>query len=88
MMAVEGLPIINYSLVYSNDGITASQNLGSVDIELTRTADGKEEETTTMKVEIVTKASALDQTVNLYSTQSGTYSGDLVIPSGVSEFKP
>lgn len=81
----KGLPIINYSLVYSNDGITASQNLGSVDIELTRTADGKEEETTTMKVEIVTKASALaDQTVNLYSTQSGTYSGDLVIPSGVS----
>ena len=53
-----------------------------LEIELTRSGDNTK---TTMFVEIVTKASTLaDQTVDLYATQSGNYTGSLVIPSGAS----
>ena len=76
-----GTPYIEFYLTYLNEGITASKRLGTVMIELTRS----DNTTTIMNVEIVTKARKLtDQTVELYATQSGSYTGSLVIPSGDS----
>lgn len=79
------IPRITFCLTYANDKITASQNLGDVEVTMSRSVNGKEEETTTMKVEIVTKAGGLsEQTINLYAAQSGSYTGNLIIPSGTS----
>ena len=77
-----GIPHIEFYLTYWNEGISSSKSLGMLEIELTRSGDNTK---TTMFVEIVTKASTLaDQTVDLYATQSGNYTGSLVIPSGAS----
>ncbi|WP_147747179.1 hypothetical protein [Eisenbergiella tayi] len=77
-----GIPHIEFYLTYCNKGITSSKSLGMLEIELTHSKDKTK---TTMFVEIVTKASTLsDQTVDLYATQSGNYTGSLVIPSGAS----
>ena len=77
-----GTPHIDFYLTYWNEGITSSKSLGMLEIELTPSGDGAK---ITMYVEIITKASGLaDQTVDLYATQSGSYTGSLVIPSGDS----
>lgn len=79
------IPRVTFSLTYANDKITASQDLGAVEVEVTRSVNGKEEETTTIKVEIVTKAGDLsEQTISLNATQSGSFTGYLIIPSGLS----
>lgn len=74
-------PTIEFYLTYFNDGITASRSVGTVEIELERTDGAK----TIMNVEIVTKTSQLtNQTIDLYATQSGSYTGRLIIPAGAS----
>lgn len=83
--AAGSAPEIDFYLTYFNDEITKSQDLGTVTIELVRIKDGRLQERITMNVQIVTKASDLEnQTVDLYATQSGTYTGRLIIPSGTS----
>lgn len=78
-------PEIEFYLTYLNDGITASKNVGTVEIQLQRIVGNKTEESIQMNVEIVTKAVALsEQDVDLYATQTGNYTGKLVIPSGMS----
>lgn len=73
-------PYINFYLTYYNEGITSSKSLGKIVIELENASDSTKTE---MNVEIVTKTSELsDETVELYATQSGSYSGKLTIPSG------
>lgn len=79
------VPKITLYLTYDNDGITKSQDLGTVAAEIERYEGNVKKETTTLNIEIVTKAAALsDQSVELYATQSGNYTGKLVIPSGMS----
>lgn len=76
-----GTPQIEFYLTYYNNGISISRSLGTVIVELKRD-DGA---LINMNIEIVTKASALaDQTVDLYATQNGSYTGSLTIPSGDS----
>ena len=76
-----GIPQINFYLTYANDGISISKDLGTIKIVLARQDGAK----TTVNVEIVTKGSSLvDQTLELYATQSGSYTGRLVIPAGDS----
>ena len=78
-------PEIDFFLTYFNDGITMSQDLGTVEIELECSQGDTFQETIMVNVQIVTKASDLsDQTVELYATQSGSYTGRLIIPSGAS----
>ncbi|MDE8733820.1 hypothetical protein P0G10_11915 [Eubacteriales bacterium DFI.9.88] len=77
-------PQIQFYLTYDNEGITSSKEIGTVEVVLNR-YDSKNvlQETTTMKVKIVTRATALtSQTVDLYATQGGSYTGKLLIPSG------
>lgn len=75
------IPQINFYLTYSNEGITVSKSLGEVIIVL---QDNKGKKIN-MSVEIVTKANVLsDQEIDLYATQSGSYTGKLTIPSGES----
>lgn len=79
------VPKITLYLTYDNDGITKSQDLGTVVAEIERYEGNVKKETTTLNIEIVTKAAALsDQSVDLYATQSGNYTGKLVIPAGMS----
>ena len=79
------VPKITLYLTYDNDGITKSQDLGTVTAEIERYEGNVKKETTTLNIEIVTKAAALsDQSVELYATQSGNYTGKLVIPAGMS----
>ncbi|WP_125142212.1 beta strand repeat-containing protein [Clostridium transplantifaecale] len=76
------VPQIEFYLTYKND-ITASQNLGTVQVVIERSVDGQSQETTVMNIEIVTTASSLSSlTVDLYATQGGTYTGSLFIPAG------
>ncbi|MCD2493250.1 hypothetical protein LQE92_11530 [Lacrimispora sp. NSJ-141] len=76
-------PKINFYLTYKNNGITSSQDLGPVKVEMVRVQDGIEQETTTIEVEIITRASRLfDQTLDLYATQNGNYIAKLIIPAG------
>lgn len=78
-------PEIEFYLTYYNDGITASKDVGTVEIVLQKMDGEVAKETITMKVAIVTKATVLSaQTVELYATQTGSYTGRLVIPSGMS----
>lgn len=75
------MPTIHFYLTYYNEGITASRSAGTVNIELTRHDGAK----TIMNVEIVTKTSQLtNQTIDLYATHSGSYTGRLIIPAGAS----
>lgn len=81
----DGKPNLEFYLTFNNDGITASQDLGTVKVELTRKENGSEKEITTINVQIVTKATALsDQTVDVYATQGGSYDGTLLIPAGTT----
>lgn len=74
-------PVIEFYLTYKNDGIIVSRSLGTVVVILQNEKGAK----IALNVEIVTKASRLaDQTVDLYATQAGSYTGRLVIPSGES----
>lgn len=77
-------PEIEFYLTYDNDGIKNSKEIGTIQVIVDRyDKDGAKQETTTMNVEIVTKATALSpQTVDLYATQAGSYTGKLLIPSG------
>lgn len=75
------IPKINFCLTYWNNGITASKDLGTIQMVLTSSKGAQ----ITMSINIVTKASTLtDQTVDLYATQSGSYAGKVIIPSGYS----
>ena len=79
------VPKIEFTLTYYNKGITVSQDLGKVVIVIERYAGKVLKETVTLNVEIVTKATALsEQSVDLYATQGGTYTGKLIIPAGMS----
>lgn len=79
------MPQIKFYLTYSNKGITVSKKLGAVVIQIQGKDSSGKITTINMKVEIITKAAALsDQTIDLYATQSGSYTGKLTIPSGVS----
>lgn len=79
------IPKINFSLTYQNDGITVSQDLDEVVVVIQRYAGDIPQETVTLNVGIVTKAAALsEQEVDLYATQTGTYTGKLIIPAGAS----
>lgn len=76
-----GTPRIDFYLTYANN-ISVSKDLGTIKLVLKREEDGAR---TTVNVAIVTKGSSLvDQTVELYATQSGSYTGRLIIPSGDS----
>lgn len=76
------VPQIEFYLTYHNN-ITASRNLGTVQIVIERSVDGQIQETTAMNIEIVTRASSLSSlSVDLYATQSGSYTGSLFIPAG------
>lgn len=81
-------PEIEFYLTYYNDNINTSRDLGEVEIKMTHTTgmdSGTLSETIYMYVDIVTKASSLsEQTVDLYATQNGTYTGRLNIPQGSS----
>lgn len=79
------IPKIEVVLTYWNDGITVSQDLGEVVVVIQRYAGEILKETITLNVGIVTKATALsEQSVDLYATQRGTYTGKLIIPAGMS----
>ena len=79
------MPKIKFYLTYSNKGITVSKNLGAVDIQLEGVNEKKEKTTINIKVEIISKATALsDQSIDLYATESGSYTGKLTIPSGMN----
>lgn len=79
------VPKIEFYLTYYNEGITASRDLGTVTVEFERTVDSDKKETTTANVQIVTKTTSLSSLeVDLYATQTGTYTGKLNIPSGAS----
>lgn len=79
------MPKIKFYLTYSNKGITVSKNLGAVDIQLEGVNKENEKTTINIKVEIISKATALsDQSIDLYATESGSYTGKLTIPSGVN----
>lgn len=79
------MPKIKFYLTYSNKGITVSKNLGAVDIQLEGVNEAKEKTTINIKVEIISKATALsDQSIDLYATESGSYTGKLTIPAGVN----
>lgn len=70
------IPQIRYYLTYKNDEIKISQDLGTVDIVLQRKEGDVDKETITMNVQILTRASELSpQTVDLYATQKGSYTG-------------
>lgn len=80
-----GIPNIEFKLTYYNDGIRISQNLGTVSVVVERYAGDILEEEITMNVEVVTRASALsEQTIDLYASESGSYTGRMVIPADSS----
>ena len=76
-------PKLNFYLTYYNPGITASTDLGKVEI-LLAVADGiNNHEKIEISVDILTQANSLeDQTVDLYATSNGSYTGQLIIPAG------
>lgn len=75
------IPKLNFCLTYWNDGITASKDLGTIQVVLKSDTGAL----VTMSIKIITKASTLtDQSVDLYATQSGSYVGKVIIPSGYS----
>lgn len=77
------MPQIQFYLTYSNQNITVSKTLGEVQIELEGIDSRNNKTTVNMKVRIVTKATALsDQSVDLYATQSGSYTGRMTVPAG------
>lgn len=79
------VPQIEFYLTYSNDGITASQDLGTVQVVLQRTVENKTMESTTVDVQILTRTTNLSSlNVDLYATQTGSYAGRLYIPAGSS----
>lgn len=79
------IPQIEFCLTYANGGITASQDLGTVTVELERWVDGAKQGTTTVNVEIVTRTSNLSSSeIDLYATQTGTYAATLYIPKGIA----
>lgn len=74
---------IEFYLTYSNEGITASQDLGAVKVVLERTHNGGKRETITANVQIVTRTTSLTAlAMDLYATQTGSYTGTLYIPAG------
>ena len=78
-------PQLEFYLTYKNDAVTISQNLGNVVVKVERIEGGVSRETITMNINIVTKASDLsDQTVDLYATPGGSYTGKLIIPTGAN----
>lgn len=78
------VPQIEFYLTYYNNNISSSRDLGEVEIKMTHNSNGIYE-TIYMYVNIVTKASSLtEQTVDLYATQTGAYTGRLNIPEGSS----
>ena len=82
---IDTVPQVKFYLTYSNEGITVSKNVGAVVIQLEGTDSKGIKTIVNMKVEIITKALALsDQSIDLYATQSGSYTGKLTIPAGVS----
>lgn len=83
--ALDKLPEVEFYLTYDNQGITKSQDLGEVIIEAIRFENDVKKEKITLRVSILTKATSLsDQTLDLYATQTGSYTGKLIVPSGTS----
>lgn len=78
-------PMVDFYLTYQNAGMIASQDLGPVVIELERKTGEQVHETITMNVHLVTKATSLtEQTINLYATSGGSFTGKLIIPAGAN----
>lgn len=74
-------PQIKFYLTYKNDGITSGKDLGKIEIELVRRQNDIEQETTTISVDLRTMAAAYtEQTVELYASQSGEYTTELILP--------
>lgn len=76
-------PKLNFYLTYYNPGITASTDLGKVEILLAVVDGINNHEKIEISVDILTQANSLeDQTVDLYATSNGSYTGQLIIPAG------
>ena len=80
-----GSPKLRFYLTYPNGSIEQSKDLGTVEIVLERISgsDSGTQETIIMGLNILTKAAKLQsQSVDLYATQDGSYTGRLIIPVG------
>lgn len=75
-------PQVEFYLTYYNPGITISQDLGSVKMTAVRTDENGVQDTIILQIDLVTKATELvAQTIDLYATQSGSYTGKWIIPA-------
>lgn len=76
-------PKLNFYLTYYNPGISASTDLGEVQIILAVEDKTNNHEKIQISVDILTQANSLeDQTLDLYATSNGSFTGQLIIPAG------
>ena len=76
-------PQLNFYLTYANHLISKSQDVGTVIITVRQTKEGTPDEIIQINADIITKASALDDSgIELFASQSGTYTAEFIIPKG------
>lgn len=80
------IPEVEFYLTYKNDAINISKDIGTVIVEVEQYENGILQDIIVMNVEIVTKANGMpaEQTIDLYASQDGRYTGELIIPAGTT----
>lgn len=80
------IPEVEFYLTYKNNAITISKDIGTVIVEVEQYENGILQDIIKMNVQIVTKASSMvsEQTIDLYASQDGRYTGELIIPAGTT----
>lgn len=83
-VSVGNIPEVEFYLTYRNNAITISKDIGTVIVEVEQYENGILQDIIKMNIEIVTKANGMpaEQTIDLYASQDGTYTGELIIPAG------
>lgn len=85
-VSVGNIPEVEFYLTYRNNAITISKDIGTVIVEVEQYENGILQDIIKMNIEIVTKANGMpaEQTIDLYASQDGTYTGELIIPAGTT----
>lgn len=78
------IPEVEFYLTYKNDAINISKDIGTVIVEVEQYENDILQDIIKMNVQIVTKASSMvsEQTIDLYASQDGNYTDELIIPAG------
>lgn len=80
------IPEVEFYLTFKNNAITISKDIGAVVVEVEQYENGILQDIIKMNIEIVTKANGMpaEQIIDLYASQDGRYTGELIIPAGTT----